>query len=263
MRVDGRVVTRAAKGQILAGHERVELAADLGRVVPEPAAPLPQLAAGRGWIGVDKPAGTAVHPHREGETGTLLNAAAAHYPQIQGVGSPWGEGGLRSGVVHRLDTDTSGAMLLATDDPTWRRLRDAFAHHRIRKTYAALVQGRPALRGDAEVWLKVTRHRPARVQQVPPATTGARPCTLSWRVVEQNDSISRLEIDLGTGFLHQIRATFAAMGHPVQGDRVYGLEPFDTPESRMALHAQRLQFEDILVEAPLPPQFLTALKRKN
>ena len=132
---------------------------------PEAAARLSILAHGPGWLAVDKPAGMPVRPHAEDERGTVLNAIAALEPAVHGVG----EGGLRSGVVHRLDVETSGVLLVATREDAWRRLRRAFAERRVEKVYFALVWGELASRpGEAleevEVGLVVARHRPARVR---------------------------------------------------------------------------------------------------
>ena len=252
VRLNGRAVGRSARGRRVGERDRIEVDPRRGRVVPEPAAELSVVASGPGWIGVSKPAGVAVHPRREGEVGTLLNAAVARYPSMQAVGSGPGEGGLRCGVVHRLDTATSGAMLLATEAGCWQRLRQAFARHRIRKTYVAVVEGHPEERGEAEVWLKVRRHRPARVGRVAADTPGARRCTLAWRVTQRGASTSRLEIELGTGFLHQIRATLASMGYPVCGDEVYGAGGAAGPGRRLGLHAWLLEYEEIRVEVAVP-----------
>ena len=124
--VDGRQVGESAKGAPLGGCSKVGVAPfsrpDERRPLPDPDAPLVVLAAGSGWLAVDKPAGAPAHPLREEERGTVLNAAIARHPELFGVG----EGGLRSGVVHRLDVYTSGVLLVATSEGAWRRLREAF-----------------------------------------------------------------------------------------------------------------------------------------
>src|SRR5215510_13564591 len=142
VRVEGCVVSPSAKGTALAAGTAVAVAAfarpSERRAQAEPDAPLAVLASGPGWLAVDKPAGAPVHPFDEEERGTVLNAAIARHPELHGVG----EGGLRSGVVHRLDVDTSGVLLVATEEGAWRRLREAFAHHRVEKVYRAVVRGR-------------------------------------------------------------------------------------------------------------------------
>jgi 23S rRNA pseudouridine1911/1915/1917 synthase len=166
--VDGRPAAAAAKGALLAAGTLVEVCAPADaadeRPVAEPRRALRLLAEGQGWVALDKPAGVPVHPLVANETGTLLNALVARFPQVAGVG----EGGLRSGVVHRLDVDTSGVVLFATAQRCWERLRAAFAEHRVEKRYRALVLGRLAGEGREEVGLIVARHRPARVRVIDP-----------------------------------------------------------------------------------------------
>jgi 23S rRNA pseudouridine1911/1915/1917 synthase len=258
VRVNGRVAAAGDKGQPIGPDDVIEVSPEAGRVPPEPAADWQELARGGGWVVAEKPIGQAVHPLREGETGTLLNAAVARYPEIQGVGQTGGEGGLKSGVVHRLDVETSGALLLARDEPMWQRLRHAFTDHEVEKQYVAVVAGQLQERGRADLWLAVTRHRPARVERVGPGHPAARRCTLGWRVRERYASACRIEIDLGTGFLHQIRATFAARGHPVVGDPVYaasGDPPTPPSAGRMLLHATSLRWREIAARSPLPEAF--------
>src|SRR5262245_37477461 len=139
VRVGGRIAAEGDKGLALSAGERVEVAAqaraEADRIPHEPEAPLCVLAQGPGWLVADKSAGVPVHPLAAGERGTLLGAVAARHPEIQGIG----EGGLRSGVVHRLDVDTSGALVIATDTAQWRRLRAAFREHRVEKRYRAIA----------------------------------------------------------------------------------------------------------------------------
>jgi 23S rRNA pseudouridine1911/1915/1917 synthase len=257
VRVDGRQVGERAKGTRVECGATVEVApferAEHQRAVAEPRAPLRVLAAGPGWIAVDKPAGTPVHPLAEDETGTLLNALIARHPDLHGVG----EGGLRSGVVHRLDVDTSGVLLFATGEETWRRLRQAFAEHRVGKVYRAVVLGRLDQDGRAELGLVTARHRPARVRVVGEGehARGAKVGRLGWRCLEVLESATLVEVCLETGFLHQIRATFAHLGHPVAGDRSYGAEADPTGAPRQMLHAARLSFGEIAAESPDPADF--------
>ncbi|MBW2417157.1 MAG: RluA family pseudouridine synthase [Deltaproteobacteria bacterium] len=207
------------------------------------------LARGPGWLALDKRAGAPVHPLREEELGTVLNAVAARHPEVQGVG----EAGLRSGVVHRLDVDTSGVLLVATEERAWQRLREAFRSHAALKVYRAIVAGRLA-GGEREVELPlaVTRHRPARVRVVP-ERDGAWIATQSVRPLLELAGATLVEVRPRTGFLHQIRATLAHLGHPVAGDAAYGGEAVPAP--RQMLHAARLQFEEIEAESPDPEDF--------
>jgi 23S rRNA pseudouridine1911/1915/1917 synthase len=252
------------KARAVAAGARIEVegfaAPDARRARPEPEAPLVLLAEGPGWVAVDKPAGQPVHPLREDEGGTVLNALIARAPALQGVG----EGGLRSGVVHRLDVDTSGALLLATEQTAWVRLRQAFREHRVEKVYRALVVGAMAGEGALELDLAVVRHRPARVAvvgegagRVPP---GARRTGLRWRALASGGGVTLVEVRPRTGFLHQIRATLAWLGHPVCGDRSYGA-PGDplVAAPRQLLHASQVCFEEVHAASPDPPDFAAAL----
>lgn len=285
--VNGRVAGAKQKGDPVAETDAVRVSDAVGRIVAQPELPLTELARGAGWVAVDKPAGMPVHPLHEGETGTVLNAVAGRYPQVQGVGGgpenagdasggtsggggvsggDTSGGGLRSGVVHRLDIETSGALLIALDEACWQRFREAFAQHTIEKTYLAVVAGRPKAVGRADVRLAVTRHKPARVEAVDRDSIHAeasRRCGLSWRTTQRLRDAARLEVNLETGFLHQIRATFAHLGHPVLGDPLYGnAGDHHTPAApRLMLHAARLKLDEIDIACPPPEDFVAAVTR--
>ncbi|MAE96914.1 MAG: RNA pseudouridine synthase [Deltaproteobacteria bacterium] len=256
----GRRADLSAKGAPLQEGDAVEVAevVDPARAHPvaDPAAPLAVLAEGEGWLAVDKPAGTPVHPLSPDERGTLLNALAARQPGIVGVG----EGGLRSGVVHRLDVETSGVMLFATAEGPWQRLREAFRRHQVEKVYWALARGRLEGQSDLELQLAVTQHRPARVRVVSPddAQPGrGRPTRLAWRSLAVGDDASLIEGRPATGFLHQIRASLAHLGHPLYGDRAYG-GPEHPLAPRHLLHARMLRWREVEATCEPPEDFARA-----
>lgn len=262
---NGQVMHRKHKGDLLRAGDRLAIAYDYAQgeaPLPDKTATLNLIQEGDGWLIVDKPAGMPVRPHALNETGTVMNAAVARYPEIVGVG----EGGLRSGVVHRLDTDTSGTLLIATQQTAWQHLREAFAQHRISKRYLAIVHGSPPDSGQAKRDLRVATHQPARVQvdDVGCGQADSRTCSLGWRVVERlGNQASLIEVDLHTGFLHQVRAMMDALGHPVIGDRVYGNANMSIDAPRQMLHAKSLTFEAINAQAPMPvdmQQVLQALR---
>jgi 23S rRNA pseudouridine1911/1915/1917 synthase len=263
VRVDGARVGEAAKGLRVAAGARVTVAdwtpPALRQAASEPERPLVVLAEGPGWIALDKPAGMPVHPFAEDERGTLLGALLARRPEVAGVG----EGALRSGVVHRLDVDTSGVVLFATEEESWRRLRDAFRSGKVEKRYRAVVLGRMSGEGRLELDLLVARHRPARVR--PPATPAearrARRVVLVWRVLEALRGATLLEVLPETGFLHQIRAGLAHLGHPVAGDRLYGPGEAEDPSgaARHLLHASSLAWETVRAASPDPADFAAVL----
>ena len=261
--VEGRPVVARGKGARVDAGAEVQVAPfnppDGMRAIATPAAPLAVLADGPGWVAVDKPSGVPVHPLEEDETGTVLNALVARHPELQGVG----EGGLRSGVVHRLDVDTSGVLLFALDESTWEVLRTAFAGHVVEKVYRALVVGHPPAEGDAEVGLVTARHRPARVRVIAggaPARS-ARVCSLRWRALERLPGATLLEVRPKTGHLHQIRVTLAHLGHPVAGDRVYGAPDDAIGAPRQMLHATRVAWGEVEAECPDPADLRAVLAR--
>lgn len=269
--LDGRQLGRGDKGLALPGsgelvveafrppaHQRV-----LAEAEGDPGAPI-VLASGPGWLAVDKPAGMPVHPLDEEERGTVLGHVIARHPELHGVG----EGGLRSGVVHRLDVETSGALLVATEESAWRRLRGAFQEHRVAKRYRALVTGAFAPEGDElaiEIGLAVARHRPAKVRVVDEADwahPGVRVVQQRVVVLERFGAATLVEVAPRTGFLHQIRASMAHLGHPLLGDERYGgAEASEGARpGRHMLHAAHVAFEEIEAEAPDPADFVAQLE---
>ncbi len=263
--VGGRSVNEDAKGLNLQPGPVVEVTPfarpEDQRALAAPARPLELLAGGSGWVAVDKPAGTPVHPLREDETDTVLNALIDRFPEIHGVG----EGGLRSGVVHRLDVDTSGVLLFATAEGVWQRLRGAFRDHLVEKTYRALVIGALEGEGSLELGLVTARHRPARVRVVDAAelqrARGVHIGVLRWRSLEVFGDVTLVEVRPRTGFLHQIRVSLAHLGHPVLGDRTYGPASDPVAVPRQMLHAAHAHWEEIEASSPDPADFETALAR--
>jgi 23S rRNA pseudouridine1911/1915/1917 synthase len=264
VRLDGRPLERRDKATPIEAGRRVAVAdfaaPDARRAIAEAAQPLTVLASGAGWVALDKPAGMPVHPLRGEETGTLLNALVARHPEVQGVG----EGGLRSGVAHRLDVDTSGVVLFGIEQAMWQRLRDAFRAHRVEKVYRALVRGRLEGEGEQRVSLAVARHKPAFVRVVPASHPGSRRVSQQWRALAHGDGVTLVEVRPSTGFLHQIRATLAGLGHPLCGDTAYGalLEgPDPSGAHRHLLHAARVAVDEVEAESPDAADFAAACER--
>jgi 23S rRNA pseudouridine1911/1915/1917 synthase len=204
---------------------------------------------------VDKPAGLVVHPAPGHADGTLVNALLAH-----GTGSTWGgiAGVQRPGIVHRLDRDTSGLLMVARRDSAQASLMAQLKARRIKKTYQALVQGSvSAAVGRIEAPIgRDPRHR-TRMAVVP----DGRASVTGYRVRERFDGWTLLELDLVTGRTHQIRVHLDAIGHPVAGDPVYGTGTSRRGPAgldRLFLHAWRLELTSpssgqlIRATAPLP-----------
>ncbi|MDJ0853357.1 MAG: RluA family pseudouridine synthase [Myxococcota bacterium] len=273
VRLDGRGLAEAAKGRPVAAGAVVRVAPfeppGAERVVPEPDAPLAVIARGAGWLAVDKPAGAPVHPLAADERGTVLGAVLGRHPEAQGVG----EGGLRSGVVHRLDVDTSGVLLVATEEAAWQRLRAAFREHRVEKVYRALVAGHLQEEGGLRTRLALARHRPARVRVLPDderqRARSGREVAMSWRPLEHLDGATLVEVRPVTGFLHQIRVVLAHLGFPLLGDRTYAPPAVAAAAPRHLLHASRLRLEaglrldEVEAASPDPPDFAAAVAARR
>ena len=202
---------------------------------------------------VDKAAGLVVHPAPGHATGTLVNALLAHLPGLEA-----GSDTSRPGIVHRLDKDTSGLIVIAKDAPTHAALAQQMKEHSTVKRYLALVEGRmPAPEGviDAPIG-RDPRHRQrmALVSEV----NGGREARTRFKALREIRGRSLVELQLETGRTHQIRVHLASVGHPVVGDSVYGRAQLPLPP-RQFLHATHLEFvhpttgEWLIFDAPLPP----------
>jgi 23S rRNA pseudouridine1911/1915/1917 synthase len=204
---------------------------------------------------VDKPAGLVVHPargHREGTLSQLLAGTAAG-------GEPE-----RAGIVHRLDRDTSGLLVVACSEEAHRRLQAELRERLIEREYLALVEGLPPAR-NGTIEAPIGRHPRIRTRMAVDGTAG-RQARTHFTLERRLDGFSLLRLRLDTGRTHQIRVHLQAIGHPVCGDPEYGT-PGVLGLQRQFLHATRLAFphpidgERIEVESPLPEDLLEALRR--
>ena len=215
-------------------------------------------------IVVDKPPGMVVHPAPGHTGGTLVNALLAYCPELAGSGN-------RPGIVHRLDQDTSGLILVAKSEKVRRGLQQQFKDRQVEKAYLALLDGhlQPAW-GRIEAPLgRDPRHR-QRMSVLP----GGREAETEYHVLEQYahqtgvvaGDYALVEAEPRTGRTHQIRVHFASIGHPVVGDSVYGRRRPQLPVPRQFLHAWRLGFKHpttgrrINLETPLPPDLSPVLE---
>jgi 23S rRNA pseudouridine1911/1915/1917 synthase len=259
--VDGQPARKT--GQMLEGGEVVQV--DIpppqpSELIPE-AIPLDVVFENQDVLVVNKPAGMVVHPAAGHHSGTLVHAALAHAPDIEGVG-----GEKRPGVVHRLDKNTSGLILLAKNDFAHRWLQDQFRSRQVEKTYLALVDGAPPTpRGRIEAAIgRDTRQR--QTMTVLPSGKG-RAATTEYYTRQSFPHHTFLEVHPITGRTHQIRVHLAFLGCPVAGDTVYGHRRPSLPIERHFLHASRLvirlpgQTEPQTFEAPLPPELLDIIER--
>ncbi len=228
IQMDGRA---PAKGAIVRTGDHIQVLAfrhpEAG-LPPNPNLQLHVIARSGGLLAIDKPAGLPSHPLDFDEIHTALNGVLALHPEMQGVG----EGGLQSGLVHRLDTATSGVLAFATDEQTWQTVRARFAERSVQKRYLARVHGR--YDGPDKLSLRLEGRGP-RVRVV---ETGGLPAVTEIRVLSEDPTSSLLQVELITGVRHQIRATLAHLGSPVVGDALYGS---DAELERHLLHAQSLR----------------------
>jgi 23S rRNA pseudouridine1911/1915/1917 synthase len=256
IRVDG---LRAEPSRIVAGGERVELSPPPAADNAAPAAqrmPLAIVYEDRDLIVIDKPAGLVVHPGAGQPDRTLLNALLAHAPELRQVP--------RAGIVHRLDKDTSGLLVVARNVTAQVRLAEQLAARSMRRTYLALVHGDPPAQGTIDAAIG----RDARVRTRMAVTRRGKPARTGYRVLERFGQAALLECRLETGRTHQIRVHLQHIRHPLVGDRVYrrgtrrGLAL-----GRQALHAAVLELihprsgERLSWRSPLPADMRALLAR--
>jgi len=233
------------------------------------AIPLKVLYEDRHLIVVDKPAGLVVHPAVGNYSGTLVNALLHRCPDLAGIG-----GVLRPGIVHRLDKDTSGVLVVAKDDPAHRSLSDQFRKHTAERRYMGIVFGQ--LSDEGQVDAPVGRH-PTHRKKMSARPRRGREARTHWRVLERFRSFTLAEFRLETGRTHQIRVHLSSIGHPILGDPLYGgrkrmasVESLSLRQGlqrlrRQALHAASLGFvhpatgETLKFDSSLPEDILEAV----
>jgi len=267
--VDGRP---ARKSEPLAAGARVSVRVPPPETVPmEPEdIPLRIVHEDADLVVVDKPAGLVVHPAPGHRSGTLVNALLWHVRDLSGVG-----GRLRPGIVHRLDRDTSGLMVVAKTDRAHLALQDALRRRRVRRRYLAAVWGH--LR-EPEATIDAPIARDPRERKRMAVVEGGRPARTRIRVEERWARADLIRAALETGRTHQIRVHLRHLGHPVVGDSVYGagwerglggesrawVEELVRRTPRQFLHAAELAFEHpasgerMRFTAPLPPDLAAA-----
>jgi len=284
VRVDGRSAKAAHR---LQAGEQIEVEAE-----PRPplraeaeAIPLDILYEDADVLVVNKPAGMVVHAGagKAAQSGTLVNALLGHHAQLS---RGWEAGGLRPGIVHRLDKETSGCIVVACNDAAHAALAAQFASRRVEKTYLALLHGTLQSSGRIELAIARDAKRRTRMTAGPSAKNG-RSARTDWRVLlpfvpgtggaknaSPGVSLTLAEIELHTGRTHQIRAHFSALKHPVVGDTLYGApaeihvgQKILPPLPRNFLHAARILFyhprtdEPVEVRAPLPAELKNYLEQ--
>ncbi len=267
IRVNGRIVKPTHRPR---AGEQIEVhwpEAKPAEARPE-AMPLDILFEEQSLLVLNKPAGLVVHPAAGHEEHTLVNALLHHCR-----GSLSGIGGIaRPGIVHRLDKDTSGCLVVAKNDETHLALSAQFAKRQVEKIYNAIVCGELA-RESGEIRAAIARHPSHRKRMAARDDDSGRAAHTSYRVLERLNSATLVEAQLHTGRTHQIRVHFQFLGHPLVGDEIYGArqnvrlkELTNYAAPRVMLHARELSFvhprteEEMTFEAPLPEDFREALR---
>ena len=254
VRVDDNIVQKT--GYKLDGGERVILWVPPpvpSELIPE-AIPLEVIFENQDLLVVNKPAGMVVHPAAGHSSGTLVHAALAHAPDIKGVG-----GEVRPGVVHRLDKDTSGVILLAKHDAAHRFIQEQFRERTVEKVYLALVDGHPPT-PTGRVEAPIGRDPSQRKQMAVVPVHKGREAISQYRTLESFPHHALLEIKPRTGRTHQIRVHMAFLECPVSGDRQYGRRKPSLPLKRHFLHAFSLavhlpgETQPYTFTAPLPDE---------
>jgi 23S rRNA pseudouridine1911/1915/1917 synthase len=217
---------------------------------------------------VNKPSGMVVHPAVGNEEHTLVNALLFHCQ-----GSLSGIGGVsRPGIVHRLDKETSGCLVVAKNDATHIALSEQFAGRRVKKIYAAILCGEPP-RESGEIHAAIARHPSHRKRMAASDDEDGREAHTSYQVVERLNAATLVDAQIHTGRTHQIRVHFQFIGFPLVGDHTYGERPnarlkelTNYAAPRVMLHSRDLTFEHpgtkkmLSFQAPLPEDFKAALK---
>jgi 23S rRNA pseudouridine1911/1915/1917 synthase len=261
-----RIQALIADGHVTVGSVGIKASARVQGVeqviieIPDPAPaepraealPLTILYQDRDVLVVDKAPGMVVHPGAGHKTGTMVNALLHHVTDLKGVG-----GELRPGIVHRLDKDTSGVMVIAKHERALTTLQKAFASREVEKTYLAIVVGAPPAEGTFRTLHG--RHPVHRMRFTGRLKTG-KPAVTHYRVKERLTGAALVEIALETGRTHQIRMHFSEAGFPLLSDALYGTRASSkmTVAPRLALHAHRLAFahpktgKPVSVIAPFP-----------
>jgi 23S rRNA pseudouridine1911/1915/1917 synthase len=248
-------------------RELVRAGDDVDLIEPPPAKidnqpediPLNVLFEDEDLIVINKPAGLVVHPGAGHREHTLVNALLHHCENLSGIG-----GKERPGIVHRLDKETSGCLVVAKNDEAHRGLSEQFAARAVNKIYLALAAGNlRKISGIIEA--KISRH-PIHRQRMSIAPTRGRSAKTEYRVLRSGDGISLIECKLHSGRTHQIRIHLHHLGHPVLGDKIYGAKAAKNFPRQM-LHAWKLGFHHPRTtqwkefEAPLPDDFEQALAK--
>ena len=210
-------------------------------------------------IVVNKPKGTVVHPANGNPDGTLVNAVMAKCKDsLSGIG-----GEIRPGIVHRLDKDTSGAIIVAKNDKAHIDLSEQIKNHEVEKTYIALVKG---IVSENEATINMPISRSTKDRKKMAVNKDGKNAVTHFKVLERFDKYTLLEVKIETGRTHQIRVHLSYIGYPIVGDEVYSNGKNEWGIKGQCLHAKSLKFKhpitgkEMFIEAPMPEYFRNIIK---
>jgi 23S rRNA pseudouridine1911/1915/1917 synthase len=244
VKIDGRVISRVAAKIVESQNIRIDsTASDAQSSIIRSNIPLNVAYEDDHIAVIDKPVGMTVHPGAGHTDDTLANAAAYRWPQIMSSGEPD-----RPGIVHRLDRDTSGLMVIALTEQAYEKLSEMIRNREITRIYSALVHGIPkSVEGVVDAPIGRSPHH--RTRQA--ISDSGRPSRTHYRVEYELGDFAYLEIRLETGRMHQIRVHMNAIGHPVIGDQTYGRRKNLPGLNRQFLHSSRLEFAHPITGGPI------------
>ena len=207
---------------------------------------------------IDKKAGLVIHPSYGHESGTLVNAIMFHINDLSGI-----NGEIRPGIVHRLDKDTSGLIIIAKNDKAHNKLSEMFKNKEINKTYLAIVKGslgKDTGRLETQMGRDLKDRKKMSVLKI-----GGKTAITNYEVLDKNDKFSLVRVNIETGRTHQIRVHMKYLGYPILGDSVYGKESKSV--KRQMLHAYKLEFmhpvtgKEMIIKSEIPKDFSEVLER--
>jgi len=221
------------------------------------------------YLIINKPAGLVVHYDGKTKEPSVADWVKKHYPELENVGEPLilenGQRINRPGIVHRLDRETSGVLVIAKNQKSFLHLKEQFKQGEVRKTYQAFVYGSVSEK-EGEISLPIGRSKKDfRRRSTGPGTRGTlRPAVTHFKTLKVGSGYSYLELSPRTGRTHQIRVHLKSINHPIVGDKLYApYRPAALGFSRLALHALSIEFKDqagktISAQAPFPGDFTVA-----
>jgi 23S rRNA pseudouridine1911/1915/1917 synthase len=272
----GEIIRNIKEGNILVNKEKVKPSHKLikddyitakiekqeNKIVPNPKIEMDVIYEDENIIIIDKPAGVSVHPGSSEQTDTLANGLVARFPEIEKIHDNAVDAFLRPGIVHRLDRETSGVMVVARNMKAFEELKNSFKFRKITKKYITWVYGKLAQK-EGVIDKNIARAATYKKQVIAGRKTKTliRPAITEYRVLKEIGDSSLLEVVPKTGRMHQIRVHLFSIGHPVVGDKLYKLKkspPFIA--DRHMLHAQNLKFnlfgKNYSFKSPIPADML-------